>query len=275
MKKTRNVIIAVLALIMVFALSGCSSLIQKLENQELRAHTETMINAILEDDGDAAYPLVSDFCTRNQFNSVFKEMRELLSDVDSYELELISFNQTKNYGDGESIVCIDSAYEMVTNGEKYVISVQMRSDIENLSSFYITPYEKTSLYYTGDLSSMKDASPLQWGFLLSNLIVIGIIVLAMVDCCRHKISVKPLWIVLILFGVFSVGITAAVSSFRFNFNLIWLSAYNAFIRHGDGQTVLRVGIPYGAIIYLALRWLLIKKPAAVPEQTEQNEQAEN
>ncbi len=277
MKMAKKLFIVFMVLVFVLLLSGCSALVQSFENKELRDHTDVMLNAVLMNDPDAAYTLVSDICSKSEFDPVFSKMYDMLKDVESYELKLISINQKSSFNDGKGVTTTDSVYEMKAQGKKYIVSVQKRSDFEKLSSFYVTPYEKTNLYYTGVIQNMKDASLLQWGFLLSNLVVIALMVIALIDCCRHKIKLKPLWVVIILLGALSLGATISASSFHFNFNLMWFAAYTAFVRYGGGQVTVRFVIPWGIALYFVLRhWLIKKEKPEHPSNeiaTEINEQS--
>ncbi len=273
MKKFRKSFVVMIVLVLILLLSGCKAFVGAFENEELRGHTDVMLNAILMNDADAGYSLVKDVCNRSDFDPAFKEMCKMLDGVKSYELKLLSIYQKSSYVNGESLKTIDSVYEMNTDGARYVVSVQMSSKAEKLYFFNLAPYEQTNLYYTGVITNMKGASILQWGFLLSNLLVIALTVFALIDCCRHKIKLKPLWIVIILLGAFSIGATISATSFHINFGLIWFTAYSAFVRYGGGQVLLRFVIPWGAPLYFILRHWLIKKPE--PEAVVRNADAEN
>ena len=265
MKKFRKSFIVAIVLVLILLLSGCKALVGAFENEELRGHTDVMLNAILMNDGDAGYSLVKDVCKRSDFDPAFKEMCKMLDGIESYELKLISIYQKSSYVNGESIKTVDSVYEMNTDGARYVVSVQKSSRAEKLYFFNLTPYEKTNLYCTGVITNMKGASILQWGFLLSNLLVIALTVFALIDCCRKKIKLKPLCIVIIILGAFSIGATISATSFNVNFGLIWFTAYSAFVRYGGGQVLLRFVIPWGAPLYFILRHWLIKKSVEVTE----------
>lgn len=265
MKSFKKSFIAVIVMILILLLSGCKAFVGAFENEELRNHTDTMLNAILMNDADAGYSLVQDVCKRTDFDPAFNEMCEMLDGVKSYELELLSIYQNSSYENGESLKTIDSVYVMNTNSSRYVVTVQMSSKAEKLCLFNLAPYEKTNLYYTGVITNMKGASILQWAFLLSNLLVIALTVFALIDCCRKKIKFKPLWIIIIILGAFSIGATISATSFNINFGLFWFTAYSAFVRYGGGQVLLRFVIPWGAPLYFILRHWLIKKPVEVIE----------
>ena len=270
MKKIKNATIIAIILAVVLIFCGCSAIVETFENKELRNHTDVMLNAILMNDSQAAYSLVSDICSQSDFQPTFDKMCNLLKDIESYDLKLVSINQKSNLINGESIKTIDSVYEMETDKGKFVVSVQSSSQTEKLSAFYITPYEKTNMYYTGVIQNMKDASFLQWIMLLSNLVVIALIVIAFVDCCRHKIKLKPLWLILIIIGALSLSLTVSAKGINFNFNLIWFTAYTALMRYGSGDVTIRFVIPLGVVLYFILRHKLIKKP--VPNEPVQSEE---
>lgn len=274
MKNIKKFTAFIIVSVMLFIFSSCSALVETFENKELRTYTDQMLNSILTYDSKTAYSLVSDVCDEGSFETVFNDMNSLLKDVETYELKPISINQNSSYDNGENITTVDSVYEMKTEKAKYVVSAQISSQNKKLSSFFITPYEKTSLYYTGVIENMKGASPAQWAMLLSNLLILTFIIVALIDCCRRKIKLKALWIILIIIGVLALGLTISSTGVKFNFNLIWATSYNAIVRYGSGEVTLRVLIPWGALLYFILRRNLIKKPEIEQQTKPETIQAE-
>lgn len=260
MKKLKKIISLTVVSVMIFIFSSCSALVSAFENKDLRTYTDQMLNSILTNDNKTAYALVSDVCSEGDFKRVFDDMHNLLKDVGTYELKLVSINQKNNYEKGENVTTLDSVYEMKTDKARYVVSVQSSSQNAKLSAFFITPYEKTSLYYTGVIENMKGASFAQWAMLLSNLLILTLIIVALIDCCRQKVKVKALWIILIIIGVLALGLTISSSGINFNFYLTWITSYNAIVRYGSGEVTARFIIPWGALLYFILRRSLIKKP---------------
>ncbi len=272
MKKFKKSFIVTIILVLVLLLSGCKALVGTFENEKLRDHTDVMLNAILMKDADAGYSLVKEVCERSDFDPSFDKMCEMLDGVKEYNLNMLSIYQKAGIQNGESYKFVDSVYEMTANDKRYIISVQLDGNTEKLRLFNIIPYEKTNYYYTGVITNMKGASVIQWGFLLSNLLVVALVIFALIDCCRHKIKLKPLWIVIILLGAFSIGTTISATSFHVNFGIIWFTAYSALVRYGGGQVLLRFVIPWGAPLYFILRHWLIKKPEVTPvTETEETE----
>ena len=265
MKTNKLLIIFAVLIAVLLTFSGCASLMRAFENQDIRAYTETVIDSILADDVDSAYAIFEDICTLEDFSPVFSEMRGLVENVESYELKLLNINQKVNMINGSTVTEISSVYEMTANGERYIVDVKASSLYAKLSSFYISPYENTNYYSYGTVTNMKGASAFQWAFLLSNLVVIGLMTFALVDCCRHKVRLKALWIIIIIIGLFSVGATISQSNINLNLNLGWLTAYTALIHYGGGTTVVRFVIPIGAVAYFIARHWIIRRPAPEPE----------
>lgn len=267
MRKHLICVVFVIILAVLILCCGCTADLQALENEEVRQSTEGMLNALIANDFQAAYSLVDQICTEEEFKPTFAQMRELLGDADTYELKLLSIYTNGAMTNGQRILSVSSVYEMMTPNSKIIVNIRMDDQV-GLSSFYLTPYEKTDYFFTGTLRNMKDTTGAQWGFLLLNVIAIGFTVFALVDCCRQKIKKKALWILLLLLGFVTLGATISSTGFRLNFNIGWITAYSALIRYGSGTTMLRLMIPAGAIIYFARRRALLKEsaPAAAPSE---------
>ena len=216
-----------------------------------------MLDSLIANDFQAAYSLVKNICTEDDFRPTFTQMEEFLKDANTYKLKLLSIHTNNTISSGQKIRSISSVYEMTTEDNRIIVSVGMDGQI-GINSFYLTPYENTDYYYTGTLNNMKGATATQWIFLLLNVLTIGLTVFALVDCCRQKIQKKALWILLLILGFFSVGITIYSTGFRLNYNLGWLTAYSAFIRYGSGTVTFRLMLPAGAIVYFIMRRSLLK-----------------
>lgn len=260
MKKTNILAICVIFLVVLMLCSGCSSVLQLAENTELRQQTETMLDALISNDFDAAYSLVKHLTTKEDFKPTFTQMQALLNGAGGYELKMLSVHTNTSVSNGEKRSVVSSVYEMTYESGKLIINVRT-VDQTGLDTFYLTPYEKTDYYYTGTPDHMDGATPVQWVFLLLNVIAIGLAVFALVDCCRHRIKKKVLWILLLVLGFFSVAFTISPTGFRLHFNLGWISAYSAFIRYGSGAVTLRLMLPISTLIYFIKRRSLLKAPA--------------
>lgn len=269
MKHLQKLMVSVLISILLLSLCGCSSLIEKFDNQELRQYTEAMLDSLIADDRDAAYLLVQDYCTEEELASVFPQMQEILGQPDTYELKLLSIYTNGQFVDGQQHTVTSATYELIADNRKMIVAVQKSNTSQCIQTFQLTPYELTDYYFTGTLQTMKDANVLQWILLLSNVISIGLAVFAIVDCCRHDIKKKALWILLSALGFFTIGVTLARTGINLNYNLGWITSYSALIRYGSGTIIARLMLPVGPVIYCIRRRALINgsipKTSNIPE----------
>lgn len=259
MKRFRLAILCILILSVVFLCSGCAVNLQDFENAKVRQYAETMLDALIADDFESAYALVNGMCSESEFSGIFDQMQSVVGSTEIYELKLLSIHVNSNITNGERKNITSSVYEMTTDSGRIIVSLQVEEQL-GLYSFYLTPYEKTDYYHTGTLQNMENATLGQWLFLLLNVVSIGVAVFAVVDCCRRKIKKKVLWILLVIFGFVTLGITAAATAVRMNFNLGWITAYSAWIRYGSGAVTIRLLLPAGAIAYFAARRSLLQSP---------------
>ena len=259
MNKRHSITFCALILTVLILFVGCSQLLQDFENAELRQNAETMLDALITNDAETAYSLVSHLCSKEDFQPLFAEMRNFLGGAKTYELTLLHVSSHSMLSNGQTINSVNSIYELNTDTDRIILNIRMDNQ-NGLHTFQLVPFENTDYYFTGTLESLENASVSQWLILLSNIIAIGIAVFALVDCCRHKIKKKVLWILLLVFGFVSLGVTVGSSVFRFHFNIGWTSAYSALIRYGSGTMTFRAMIPIGAIIYLFRRRSLFESP---------------
>ena len=260
MKKANIIAVFVIALAMLVLCCGCTAALQNLENAEARQRTEEMLDALITDDFRAAYSLVSKFCTEEEFAPTFTQMQELLGDSDAYELKLLSIYTNSTISNGQKNSSVESVYKMTTKRDTIIVNITI-DGLLNLSSFYLTPYENTDYYSNGTIQNMTGATGAQWILLLLNVVILGVTVFAIFDCCCHKIKNKVLWILLLIFGFVSVGATMSDTGTSLNFNIGWIIAYSALIRYGSGTLMIRLMLPVGVIIYFIARHSLMKESA--------------
>ena len=252
MKKYFSLLMCVIVLILCLLCTGCKAALQNFDNKEIRQTTEAMLDALVSDDHNGAYALVSEICTEDDFSLIYKQMQDLLGETDTYELNLLSIYTNFSVNNGQKTSTTTAQYELTSENVRLVVSVQV--DGENrLTNFYLTPYENTDYYSTGTLENIKELSAVQWLFLLTNVVTIGITLFAFVDCCRHKVRKKVLWILILIFGFVTIGATISATGFNFNFNVGNIMAYSALIRYGSGTLMLRLMLPVGAICYFIAR----------------------
>ncbi|MBQ2384166.1 MAG: hypothetical protein II290_09015 [Oscillospiraceae bacterium] len=250
MKLHKKLIALLTCILLTVSLVGCAAIMESMEDPQIRTYTERMLDAILDGDITQAQEAISDAVDIQDLVPIFTRLRGMLSQVQEYELKLISFHRNTNYSNGTSEQVVNASYRMDTDVGVYVVDVRTQSGYDKLVAFVVTPYEQTDHYRTGDLSHMAGAGIAQWIVLLSNIISYGLIILAIVHCWRKKTKGKAGWIALCLLAAVSVGVTIGPSTFRFNFHLNGVFGYSAFLCYGGGTKVLRLLVPVGAVAYL-------------------------
>ena len=265
MKKRNILALGAVLLAVLLCFSGCAKLLQGMENPEVREDTCAMLDAVLADDLDAAYAMVSQVSTREEFVPVYEQWTDFLGGAADYELKLLSYYTNTSVSGGENTVTVQAVYEMNTESARAIVAVLVDRQL-GITGFQVAPYEQTDYYYTGLLGHMEDADIVQWGLLLSNVVAIGLTVIALVDCCRHSVKKKGLWITVLILGFMTVSVKTAASTFGIHFSFGWLLNYAALVRYGGGTTILRILVPVGAVAYLIARRKILKKDA--PEVTE-------
>jgi len=272
MKMLKISAVIIMAIAVLLSCCGCSSVKQLLDDEEIRAYTETMLDALIEDDFDAAYAMVDDMCTEEEFNGFFSEMQKMLNGAENYTLKLTSIYKNSSYTNGEAVSSTTASYEAAVDNQTFVVNVQTSSAYDNLCAFNIVPFEKTNNYYTGTIGRMQNATVMQWIMLMINLPAIGTAIFALVDCCCRKVKNKALWIIILILGFAAFSAALSSSSVKFNVNIGWFNAYSALIYYGGGMTVARLMLPVGAIVYLCMRKKLIVKSGTAAEGVQTNAQ---
>lgn len=266
MLKKKFLAIVLLLSMIILSLSGCSQLLERFENEEVRAYTEGMLDAIIDKDFDTAYSFVQDTCSKDEFAQEYNKMEALLYDVKTYDLKLTGIYSKVNVINGKKTTTVDATYSMVENDDKYVVYAQTNTDYKKLSQFDVKSFENTNLFSTGSINKMSQASLFQWIMILTNVVSLALMLFAVVDCSKHKINKKALWIIFIVLGLISFRFSFGPEMIKLNFYLGMITNYSAFIKYGNGSFVLRLLIPLGAIVYLIVRNRLIKKASTPPQQ---------
>jgi len=217
---------------------------------------------MLANDPASAEHLFSPAIAPESISQMFAQAQTYLPAASDYELTLRSIRSTANFnGSGDSQKTVAAVYDLTIADVRFIVEVEQYEG--TFQYFWITPFEQTGYYTYGDLTSMGNATPLQWLFLLSNLVWIILTVILLIDCCRHKTRQKVLWILILLFGMAGFYLSSTPTSSTIGFNIGAL-AYSALIYSGNGGILLRVLFPVGGIIYLCLRKRL-HRPKPIPQ----------
>lgn len=228
---------------------------ESIDEQAVREKAETMLDAIISSDHETAYGLFSDAAIKTDFYSTYDQINSDLSGVSSYKL--IPMFRYKSKTNSESTTML--RYYMTTNNGNYVVDAEISDSHGGLHYFSITPEAQTRIAHSGNIKNMKGSNAFQWLMLAFAVAETIFVIIVFVDCCRRKLRLKLLWIILILVGIhFSVSIVVPYKDF--NFSLGSIANYSSLIIYGDGSSLFRLFVPSGAILYLAFRKIFTIKP---------------
>lgn len=258
MKKVIRFLSLALILLMIFALSSCQ------ENDDLREQTIAMFDALIENDFDSAYKLVSGITTEKQFESIYSQMTSYIDGVKEYEIKQVGINTTTENG----IKLVRATYLITTNTKNYIVEAQTRTDVEGLYGFQILESQINSDgIKNGTITSMKGADFVQWAFMIFGVLEFIFVIAVFIDALRQKFNKKGMWLAFILLG--TIAITVNISSNNVNFNLsaiISLINNTSYIKYATGISSIRIMLPVVAIIYLMKRKDLINEYKNTNEQ---------
>ena len=246
--------------------SAADSLGEALEDPQLRQDATAMLDYIIADDKAQAYKLVADVITEEDFQEPYDLMREHLQTVGSYEL--VASYKSVRAQNGVNVVSV--RYLMTAGEDRFVLETARSEEFTGLAGFYLTPY--VEVQQTGTLTTMEGADWLQWMFLVFAGLELVFVVVILVDCCRHKVEKKWLWILLILVGSLSVLVMSTDSGLQVNYNYGLFFSHTALIRYSTGGFMARLYLPIGAIAYAMARKKLFATYADLYPDYEEPEQ---
>lgn len=261
----KQIALLVLAAALVLSLAGCTE-IEIEDDPEIRGAVEVFLDALVAEDGDAAYASVYSGIDRTQFDTAFAQMYASVEGITDYELEPIHYN----YSNSNGVVTIQLTYRMTAEAGTFIVTASRTEGYEGLTGVHIAPEEQTTLHHTGTLGNMEGATAAQWAVLLLGALVWVFVIWMVVDCCRRKVRMKVLWLLLIILGALVLTLTMSGGSVNLRFNLGLYLQLSALICYGDDSSQLALVLPLGAIVYCAMRKKLTKQepPAPQPEITE-------
>lgn len=245
---------------LLFSVTACSTPEAPEEDLNVRQMAEQMLDALIAGDADTARALMKDSCNDQEFAQFYNTFRANFGSLKSYTLTLLHANVIEKDG----VRRYTAVYRMETNEKKaYDITVSTSSHMEGLYGFHLTNASQNVAVYTGTLTTLEGSSPLQIILLVVGLATYAFVIWALVDCCRHRIRQKWLYVILIVLGSVAVLWTIQPNSFKINFNFLNLLSYTALMIYQNPADTfqLRLFVPVGAIVYTCLRRKLLRAAA--------------
>ena len=216
----------------------------KIEDPQLRSDTKKLLDAMIADDYDTAWDAIYEGVNEADFRQMYTSLQPYLVGMEQYTLVA-----SKSVVNGVSTITV--RYMMTAGEEKFLVDVARIEGYEGLTAFYLNEYQPVTI--TGTLGNMQGANAAQWIFLAIGILEIIFAIWVFVDCCRHKIRRKWLWLLLIALGYVILSVIATPEQFRINFNVGAFLSYTSLICYSTGGATCQVVIPAGAIVYLSMR----------------------
>lgn len=254
MKKYNVLLCFVCILAILCGLSSCSRG-DKDANTRLEENTRAMLDALLLGDENAAYALVAEAATREDFSPVYTQMREMLFGVSSYSLRQLGYNRSG----AEYAVSFLVTAEASDGERSYAVTAYEKEGTLGMSAFLLQRNED-EIIPVGDLRNMKGAGTLSYSMLVLGALSWVFTLAAAVDCGRNAKKNKGIMLFIILFGMATMGITFA-PAFDLSITHGYYEPYSAFLRYPDGKEILRLFLPLGAV-----GWFLLRKRFVNPEE---------
>lgn len=272
MKKFRTIACVLLILLMLM-MAGCGAqdeweAAQKAagllsgitEDPQLRADTEKLLDAIISDEYAAAWDALYEEIDAAEFRRMYVELQPHLAEMENYELVPSYINKSVNNGVSSTFV----RYMMTAGKQRFFVEVARVEGYDGLFSFYINEYQP--VITTGTLGNMQGADVLQWIFLIVGMLEIVFALCVFVDCCRHKMRKKWLWLVIIGLGYVVFQLMTTPEQFRVGMRWGAILSYTSLLRYSTGGFTLCIMIPAGALVYLVLRKRLFANFARFQQQ---------
>lgn len=260
MKHARKMTICALLVVLLLLLAGCDAaqkMMDELDDAQIRQMTQTMVDSVLAQDEEAAWPVMEDAVERDAFKNGFEMLCQMLVDVESYELQVN--HVSKNVTNGVSSITI--RYLMTAGDVQYWVTSTVTQGYDGLTNFNITPVTTQ----TGTIGKMDGANAAQWIILVLGFAEFGFVLWMLIDCCRRKLKKKWIWILVVLLGGITLLLTVTPQQFRFRFNYGLVFQYTSLIRYSTGGFQFRLYLPAGAVAYAFCK----KHFTLPPEQPEE------
>ena len=200
--------------------------------------------------------MIKETTSQEDFHAFYNQVYPSLSQIKSYELKQVGWYTNVRNG----VKSYQTAYQMTTDSGA-VWGIRLTT-VEGVNGIYGL-HMQDNTEFVDQTASLKG---IDWVLKGVSILVMAFSVWMIVDCAKRKIRKKPLWIILILFGI-SAGLTFGSAGFSTNFHVgLFISMSGAVVDPVLGSASMNLVVPVGALLYFALRKRLEKKeiPVAVP-----------
>ena len=238
LKRTGIIILLCLCALLLF--SSCNQLQPDLTDQQ--ADMEKLMDCVIANDKQAATALMAHVPISNQaqMDAFWDELLRIYDGASTYEIKLVSWNTSYSFTDQSTLTTVVyqakadtkacAEFKLSYDGENLLRGVNVTDITENRSPVIIIIRVLLILWFIASVA-------------------LG--VWMTVDCVKRPIRFKVLWIILIWVSVI-LQVSMIGTSFRFNFSFTLIPTWGV-IQSTVSTFLLRVPVPVGSLIYLAVR----------------------
>ena len=231
-------ICAILSLLVLFC--GCTV---KEDSEESRTLCETMLDHIIQNDYEAAFSMVSNVGSEEDFAYLWNEMRSVLQNSKSYELKQKSWYQRWTNG----VTTTEVLFEVVTDdGKVCQFTIYTTDQIEGIAGLHF-------LDSTAFIQKTEFLSVVNIFLLVFSLICMAFSIWMLIDCLKRRLQRKILWALLTILHV-GFSLTMGASAFNFKFRISLLNGISTIAaNHSTLAIAITAFLPIGAIVYFFMR----------------------
>lgn len=128
--KIRVVCVVCVLCVLLVGLTSCF----EEDSKELQEKVILMIDALITDNYEAAYGMVKEVASEEEFSDIYYGMKELLGETETYTLKMVGLNSRI----GGGVKTFFGTFGLYTNHGNFVIEASISSDVDGLSSFSVT-----------------------------------------------------------------------------------------------------------------------------------------
>lgn len=250
-KKTSLILLLCLCALLLF--SACQG--AKPDLDQKKADVAVLMDSVIANDKNAAVVFMEHvpIASQAQLDAFWNELLRIYDGASTYKIKFISWNTTYSFTDQSSLT---------------TVVYQAKADTKACAEFKLT-YDGDDLLCGVNVTDVTErSSPVI--IIVRVLLILGfaaslaLCIWMTVDCVKRPIRFKVLWIILIWFSVI-LQFSMIGTSFRFNFSFTVIPTWGSLLATVS-SSLLRIPVPVGALIYLAVRKKI--KPKASKQSTE-------
>ena len=251
LKKTSLILLLCLCALLLF--SACQGAKPDLDQKQ--ADVAVLMDSVIANDKNAAVALMEHvpIASQAQLDAFWNELLRIYDGASTYKIKFVSWNTTYSFTDQSSLT---------------TVVYQAKADTKACAEFKLT-YDGEDLLRGVNVTDVTERiSPVI--IIVRVLLILGfaaslaLCIWMTVDCVKRPIRFKVLWIILIWVSVI-LQVSMIGTSFRFNFSFTVIPTWGSLLATVS-SFLLRIPVPVGALIYLAVRKKI--KPKASKQSTE-------